>query len=169
MTTLGTGNALTCPTTMSVSYAQPFPLPSGNITVPPNFSGIGIVAFMDVGPATQNFFNVQMKETISRTGGTCNTSIPLCNGGSTFYVGYGETQWGTTFPEVPNQFYDNHGIYANYNMLQSFGQSSCTVICSQSYSCGGNVIGSFTITYSLNPGTVNGYAVTQVTAQKTQN
>jgi hypothetical protein len=39
-----------------------------------------------------------------------------------------------TFQAVPNQFYDNHGIIANYNMFPSFVQFSCTVICNQSYS-----------------------------------
>jgi hypothetical protein len=162
----GPTNVEPCPTTMAVYATTPFSLPNSTVLTPPNYSGIGIVASMAVGPAAQNYYGVKVTESVSRSGGTCNTTQPLCNGSSTFTVATGQQIWGQTFPAVPNQFYDNHGITATGNLLQAFNQTSCTVVCSQSYSCGGSVIGNFTITYSLNPGTANGYAVTQVTATK---
>ena len=65
-------------------------------------------------------------------------------------------------------FWDTHGLISATNAL-SGGPSSCTIVCTQKYTCGGTSIGSYTVKYTLSQNTVNGTAVTYVDVSKTHN
>jgi hypothetical protein len=56
----------------------------------------------------------------------------------------------------------------NADQSQLNGATSCYIVCSQSYSCRGSTLGSFTIEEDFNEGTINGYPITNVTVTKTQ-
>jgi len=70
---------------------------------------------------------------------------------------------GTPLPATPNVIWDEHAVAVPSNLLGSSGKS-CSIQCSQQISCGGVVIGNYTITYSFSTGTINGTPVTNVTA-----
>jgi hypothetical protein len=162
-------NVVPCPTSVSVTSQSLFSLPNSTLPTPPTLTGIGEVAMMSVSGSAGPYTNARITESVSPVGGTCNPQwqTKACQGSSTFTVGNGETMWGTIFLSNTNVFYDNHGLTSSNNVLG--GTGSCTITCSQTYYCGGNSIGQFTINFSLDNGTVGSTAVTEVTAGKTQN
>jgi hypothetical protein len=63
-----------CPTSMSVVSMVPYQLTSQS--TPPYLTGLGSVAYMGVGPNSQNFLNDKITETVTSTNtGTCNSSL----------------------------------------------------------------------------------------------
>ena len=131
-------------------------------------TGIGIITAMQVTPSTTNFKGAQITESLSTVSNSCPSSFGnQCVGSSTFTVGAGDTMWdGTSEPARTNIFYDQHYTTNSQNILALVGISSCTAVCKQTYSCAGKPIGSFTVTKDYEPGTINGYAVTNVNASK---
>ncbi len=132
---------------------------------------------MKVGGSYSNYDGALITESVSplANGNSCPQSYPWpnppCAGSSTFSVGTGGTAVASgitlqSFSPVTNQFYDEHTLTSFYNLLGYSGLSSCTNLCTQTYSCGGNPIASFTITEDLAPGTVGSSPVTNVSATK---
>jgi hypothetical protein len=80
----------------------------------------------------------------------------------------GPSGFNSTYPPITNVFYDEHGLATKSGSFLANGQS-CTIICSQTYSCGGNSIGSYTITMNLSGTTLNQAVVTDVAVSKSHN
>ena len=78
----------------------------------------------------------------------------------------GDSVGGVGFAPQHNIFYDQHVTTSALSMLDVAGISACTIKCSQTYSCGGKVIGNFTITRAFSKGTISGTPVTYVTVTK---
>ncbi len=90
-----------------------------------------------------------------------------CVGSETFTVGSGDTFVdGTIEPATPNVFYDQHYTTDKVSMLDAANITSCSNTCKQTYSCGGNNLGTFTITRSYTKGTIAGHAVTNIQITK---
>lgn len=174
----------TCPSTVAVvSPPTSYTLAgtNGGADVPqPWLTGIGIVAGMQVGPNSTNWNGNMITESLTTQSNSCGTNFFAnnsnpCQGNSTFKIGQaftanapagnGYVKLGS-FLAVQNQFYDIHVATSNANALAAAGLPSCSVVCSQSYSCGGSSVGSFTITYRFSTGTVNGSSVTNVGVTK---
>ena len=180
--TYGPTNAVIsmCPSNISVGQITSYSLANtnGGSDVPqPWLTGIGIVADMQVGPSSTNWNGTQLTESLTTKSNSCPANWGnLCPGSTgiftvgqnalvTFPAGNGEVVVGTE-PAVENQFYDTHGMTSNLNVLNSSNISACSFSCMQSYSCGGKVVATFTITKTLNLGTVNNYSVTNVAVTK---
>jgi hypothetical protein len=172
---IATGSPVTvsppCPTTTSINGITQVPLSPQS--TPPYLTGLGINTTMGVGPATQNYNGATIMESVSPAGGTCpqnwqqNACVATSPGGLIVggsAEGFGPSGLGATLPAVSNAFLDAHGFQSTSNVLA--GGPSCTIVCAQTYSCGGNGIGNYTITMTLSSKTVNNNAVTQVTVTK---
>lgn len=157
-----------CPSTLT--RAQSFTVPLAP-SVPSLLTGYGIIAEMQVGPSTTNWNLTQISETISTVTNSCPANVGSCGGGPAFTVGDNDSGIdsinGVPTPAVPNAFYDNHNVTSAKNLLAVANRASCSVTCSQVYTCGGKQIGpTFSITYSLTQGTSGSTAVTNVVATK---
>ncbi len=152
---------------MSVAAQTEFQLPNSTEPTPPTLTGIGMVAGMLVSGNAGPYNNAQITESVSPVSTTCQQQqweTSACQGSSTFTVGTPASWFGTNFPANANEFYDTHVLLSTTNALG--GTGNCTITCGQTYSCGGNAIGNFTINFNLANGTVGSHSVTQVTASK---
>ncbi|MGO9420588.1 hypothetical protein [Roseiarcus sp.] len=167
-----------CPSSVAISSVTPYNLSSYPQDVPTLSTGIGAVATMTVGPASGTFNGTLLSESLSTLSNSCPTSkgwpwpTPCTGKTPTFAVGlpgqpgdYG-FQFGSPLPALNNTFYDGHFLDNPYNLLSWSGVNSCTIVCTQTYSCGGNPLGSFTVTYDLQPGSVGSSAITKVIVSK---
>lgn len=151
-----------CPSTISVSNVTQ--LDMKNEFFPLGFlTGMGGVATMVVGPSSTSWDGVAISESVSPVSTTCPAQVPsaaaLCTGSGSFDVD------GTYFYFVPplpapfgpthNTFYDIHwGPDGKFSALGPNDPNSCTVVCTQQYSCNGSRLGStFTITRTLTKST----------------
>ncbi len=137
----------------------------------------GALVTMRVMPDSVNWNGTRIIESLTLDpSGTCPkglTSQP-CTAGPPFTVGDG-TKGSSVLPAQPgqkNRFYDFHRTRSNSSLLHDptrnpTGMNSCTMICKQSYACGGTVIGSFTITRTFTKGKYQGKDVTLVSIAKT--
>ena len=165
-----------CPSSISVANRTVFNLSSFSQYVPNSLlTGIGMVSTMQVGPSSTNWNNTVITESLATLQNSCPTTSPWpnpCTGSGNFTVGTGGTAkilntiTLATFNPLQNDFYDQHTLASSFNLLQNPGVSSCTIVCSQTYTCGGNSVGSFTVTYDLAPGTVSSNPVSNVTVSK---
>lgn len=159
-----------CPTSISVNGLTNIPLENG--FAQGLRTGIGAVATMVVGPATGNFNQVPITESVSTNfvlQQTCaEPPFPtnMCSGSDTFIVGDGGSDFGVNKFPAANTFYDFHETGDTRNLLVVANQNSCTVGCSQTYSCNGRLIGSFTIIRNFTKDTIQGTPVTRVTVSK---
>jgi hypothetical protein len=137
----------------------------------------GALATMRVLPKETNWDGTRIAESLTRdSASTCPnglTSQP-CAGGPPFTVGDG-SKGSSVLPPQPSQqnhFYDFHRIRSDISLLHDVTRNpkdlgSCTMICNQSYSCGGTVIGKHSITRTFTKGTYDGKDVTLVSVTKT--
>ena len=154
----------TCPTSVTLSGSTTLSLAS---QFPGLKTGIGIVAAMQTNPTSTNWDGTQIVEAVSSSSNSCPSSFGnQCSGSDTFTVGNGGSTFGQNFPARQNIFYDQHVTTSGVSILDAAGITSCTAVCSQSYSCGGHVIGNFTITRRFTKGTISGTPVTNVTVTK---
>ena len=65
-----------------------------------------------------------------------------------------------------NQFHDWHVSGLGVSVLDAVGKSTCSLVCSQTYSCGGNVIGTHTITRTLTKSVISSTNVSVITITK---
>jgi hypothetical protein len=171
-----------CPSGIHVAAAHQMSLQNW----PGCVTGVGAAIGMKVDPDTTDWAGTQITETVTPAGGTCDFGpltigggIPLaeawCTGNAAFTV-------GSTPGDPPdfhlgaarNGFVDFHqGLSCDipFSVLHdprvpSSAAGTCTVVCGQTYSCEGTPIGTFTITYTLRAGTLNGTNVTFVSAIK---
>lgn len=173
--TSGDTNVTQCPGSVSLANLTPIPLEQ---TFPASKTGIGAVVSMQVGPlAAQPYDGSQVVEQLSVSGvmqNTC-TQVSECNGGDTFTVGVGGSEFGLPFPPANNIFYDSHTLQGPTSILDSMGLNTCTYSCNQTYfavsdaagnSCGRANLGGFLITYTLIKATISGASVTRVQINK---
>ena len=74
--------------------------------------------------------------------------------------------FGVTKLPVTNIFYDLHATPFSESLLDDAHISSCTAGCTQTYSCNGQNIGTFTIIRDFTKDTIQGTPVTRVSVTK---
>jgi hypothetical protein len=141
----------------------------------------GIMAEMRVRPDEKTWDGTRITESLSLGSSTCPETLTRgapCSGGSTFTVG-GPSGKSAMLdepkPGARNRFWDFHTTHvrpASVSVLHDSernpkGLDTCTTVCDQAYSCGGNVIGKHKITRVFSKSTFKGDAVTLVTVTKT--
>src|SRR5690349_8170927 len=116
-------------------------------------TGYGIAAVMRVEPASTAWDGTQIVEASKQTKNTCpeEFGISPCKGTDTFTVGQeSNSSILGKLAATPNRFYDFHTTRWNKGSLLHDRNpkdiDSCEIACEQKYSCGGNVIGTHTIT-----------------------
>jgi hypothetical protein len=171
----GTPPPAACPTGIQVETLTdltPQGLAAGYLTA------YGAVVKMRVLPDTTNWNGTHIDEALTvNTSGTCPGGLTPhpCSAGPGFTVGApsGASAILPAQPAQRNRFYDFHTTkWRSASLLHDTtrnpgGMNSCTMICNQAYSCGGAVIGRFTITRKLTKDTFNGTDVTRVSVSKT--
>jgi hypothetical protein len=131
-------------------------------------TGLGAVVGIQFNPAAPT--GLVVTETLSSGATTCPQGFPtVCatkgnlNTASLVVGTAGTATDGTPFPATPNTMWDEHVVASASSLLGSSGKQ-CSIQCNQQYSCGGTIIGNYTITYTLSTGTISGTPVTNVTA-----
>jgi hypothetical protein len=152
-----------CPTSVTLSSTTTLSLASQFPTLK---TGIGIVASMQTNPTNVNWNNIQITESVTASSNDCPASFGSCAASDTFTVGTGGSTFGQAFTGTTNIFYDQHTSTGSVSALDAAGIDSCTRVCNQTYSCGGHVIGTFTINRSFTKGTIQNTPVTNVTVTK---
>lgn len=167
-----------CPMSITLAGLTQMPLQAGRDSTtnfPGQLTGIGAVATMLANPVTTNYNGATVTEAVSWSPplqDTCSgIGIPSpCSGNMQFPVGppgFSGTYGGWPWPATgDNQFQDAHSSRSSIDILGAVGASACTVVCYQTYSCGGNQIGVFQPTFQYNHSSINGTGVTQVVIQK---
>jgi hypothetical protein len=161
-----------CPLSVTVDQITPKSLP--DYDYPTWLTGVGILARMKAGPAGTDYTNAVLLETVTPTSNSCPSGIQqytnfptiTLDDGSSFVIGSTASWEGSNFPSVLNDFYDSHRNLVNINVLGLTSVQSCVAKATQTYSCNGSTVGTFTLTYTYTKGTVNGLAVTNVSATK---
>jgi hypothetical protein len=161
-----------CPSTISIKSKTQKSLP--DYDHPDWLTGVGMLARMEVGPEGQDYTGVALVETVTPTYNDCPstiaeyTSFPTIHAGDTapFIVGSGAQWEGSDYPSVLNEYYDSHKLLVNINVLGLTNVDSCVAKATQTYSCGGSVVGTFTLTNTYRKGTLNGTQVTTITTDK---
>ncbi len=171
----GSPKVVPCPTSSSVNSTHSYDLSSQS--TPPNYTGLGMTVGMAVSPGNGDSDGATINESLSASGGTCiqQWQQTACEAtspqGLTVYgpaTGLNASGFNLAYPATHDVFWDTHGLISATNAL-SGGPSSCTIVCTQKYTCGGTSIGSYTVKYTLSQNTVNGTAVTYVDVSKTHN
>jgi len=161
-----------CPLSVTVDQITPKSLP--DYDYPTWLTGVGILARMKAGPPGTDYTNAVLLETVTPTSNSCPSNIQqytnfptiTLDDGSSFVIGSTASWEGSNFPSVLNDFYDSHRNLVNINVLGLTSVQSCVAKATQTYSCNGSTVGTFTLTYTYTKGTVNGQAVTNVSATK---
>jgi hypothetical protein len=159
---------LACPTSITISDRTNIPLEK---TFPTDLTGIGMIASMLVGPSTGNFNGAQITESVTTNfvlQQTCPSPVfpNACTGSDTFTIGTGGSAFGINKLGATNTFYDLHSSVDTISRLDAAHINTCTVGCSQTYSCNGSVIGGFTIIRTFNKDIIQGTPVTRVAVTK---
>jgi hypothetical protein len=153
-----------CPTSVTLSGTTTLSLASQFPTLK---TGIGIVASMQTNPGNINWNGIAIVEAVTESSNNCPSSFgSLCSGSDTFTVGQSTSDSGQNFAATQNIFYDHHSTISPVSALDAAGINSCQATCAQAYSCGGHVIGNFTINRSFTKGTIQNTPVTNVTVTK---
>jgi hypothetical protein len=158
--------AVGCPSSVAVNSTTPYTLAN---YVPPLLTGIGIETGMQVGPGPTDWDYAQISESLVQKSNDCPATISnVCTGNSVFTVGAAyDSPYLLIFQPTENIFWDRHTSTFNSNVLGGTGVNSCTVVCTQTYSCNGKAVSpSFTITYTYNATQVNSHNVTSVSVTK---
>jgi hypothetical protein len=130
-------------------------------------TGVGRVVAMQTRPTSTNWNGTLIVEAVSNASSSCPASFgDQCAGSDTFTVGDGGVAFGQNFPARTNIFYDQHVTTDVVSLLDTAGINSCTAVCSQQYSCGGTVIGRFTITRRFAKSSISSTPVTIVNVSK---
>jgi hypothetical protein len=161
-----------CPSTAAVDQITSKSLPDHD--EPSWLTGVGILARMKVGPAGTDYTRASLLETVTPTSNSCPsniqtyTSFPTITTANSapFVVGFSAVWEGGNFPSMLNDFYDSHRNLVNINVLGLTNVQSCVAKATQTYSCNGSTIGTFTLTNTYTAGTINGQAVTNVSTTK---
>jgi len=165
------GQPPVCPETVAVKHLQPVSLEQMlAIDHLPLSTGVGAYLGMEVRPAARpaggTWNGAVVVEDVWPLTDPCNLasvagqpagyfcSCPTrpmgrCDGQFTVgnpFADPAPTGMGVAEPDV---FWDLHAIRGNGSLLHQANRASCQVTCGQSYSCGGQVIGRFTITMTL--------------------
>jgi hypothetical protein len=174
----GTGGAnapaATCPTATAVDTTTdltPAGLSAGYLTA------YGIMARMKVLPDSTNWNGVSVVEANTVGSSTCPATLTHpgpCTGNATFVVGSasGKSNVQAVQPAMQNRFYDFHTTHTRAlsvlhdSTRNPAGLNSCKAVCNQTYSCGGAVIGTHTVTRTFTKGTSGGHDVTIVNVTK---
>jgi hypothetical protein len=165
----------TCPTATAVdtiTNLTPAGLSAGYLTA------YGIMARMKVLPDSTNWDGVSVVEANTVASSTCPATLTHpgpCTGNATFVVGSasGKSNVQPVQPAMQNRFYDFHTTHTRAlsvlhdSTRNPAGLNSCKTVCKQTYSCGGAVIGTHTVTRTFTKGTSGGNDVTIVNVTKT--
>ncbi len=166
-----------CPTDINVTSFTAVGLqndsPNAHRQFPYLKTGVGGFAQMTVSdPGGHNWNGIQLSETVTDDSNSCSTTyFPSCssiNTSALFTVGAGgQSVYGVTLTPTMNVVWDMHTATATYDALAAAGQTSCQLVCDQSYSCRGTTLANqFKITYAFSEATISGTSVTQVVVTK---
>ena len=154
-----------CPTSSSLASTTAESLSN---VFPAYKTGLGAVVGIQFNPPAPN--GLIITETLSPVTNSCPQSFgSVCTADgnlntSSLSVGTAGTAFdGTGLAATPNTMWDEHVLDYPSSLLAS-GQS-CSIKCSQQYSCGGtDKCGNYTITFISTTGTISGTPVTNVAA-----
>lgn len=158
-----------CPSSVALASSTTISLAS---QFPGLKTGVGIVASMQVSPATQpnghSWNGTLIAESLVTATNTCaQWGVASCSAGAPFTVGTGGIAFGQVFAPTTNVFYDQHVATSSTSALSAPGApSSCTQSCTQQYSCNGTTIGNFILVRTLTLGQIQGTPVTNVSETK---
>lgn len=141
----------------------------------------GVHAQMRVRPDGRTWDGTRITESLTMGTNNCPATLTRgepCSGGSTFTVGDPSgTSPVLTGPRAGarNRFWDFHTTHVRPRTVSVLHDatrnpnnlSTCSTSCNQEYRCGGNLIGSHTITRTYTTGVYNGQPVTLVDVTKT--
>lgn len=158
----------------SVTVDQITPKSLPDYDHPTYLTGVGILARMKVAPSGTNYNGAVLVETVTPTSNSCPsniqqyTSFPTITAAnnSTFTVGSSAYWEGSQFASITDDFYDSHKLLVNINVLGLTSVTSCVAKATQTYTCGGRTVGTFTLTNTYTKGTLNGNTVTNVSTTK---
>jgi hypothetical protein len=161
-----------CPSSVTVDQTTPKSLP--DYDQPTWLTGVGILARMKAGPTGTDYTGAVLLETVTPTTNSCPSNIQQYTSFPTvtlatskpFTVGSSAVWEGNNFPSILNDFYDSHRLLVNINVLGLTSVQSCVAQATQTYSCNGSTVGTFTLTNTYVKGTLNGQAVTNVSTTK---
>jgi hypothetical protein len=158
-----------CPTSMAVNQTWTQPLQNDY----PSFStGVGILTSMKVGPVGTNFASVVLYEIVTPTGNSCPANIktatdfPTITFSAPFVVGANAVWEGLPYASVQNAFYDQHITKSATNILGLTNVTSCQSTATQTYTCNGNTIGTFSLTNTYTSSFISAQPVTFVSVSK---
>jgi len=120
-------------------------------------------------PAGQDWTGTQLYETITVTSNSCSTDVfPVpTSAPNPFTVGAGGAAFGVSKDPTTNVIWDLHYTTLQPDGLTVAGQTSCTQVATQSYSCRGTTLGNtFVITRQFTKDTINSVSVTRVALTK---
>jgi hypothetical protein len=157
-----------CPS--SVTLATPTEI-SLSSQFPTAKTGVGIIAAMRVNPTSTNWNGAKITEAVGPVSNTCPSGFGSCSGSDTFTVGEALSAFNQNFAATQNIFYDEHVSISSVSWLDSTqlnptGLNSCVRVCTQTYSCGGRPVGTFTITRTFTKGTIQNTPVTNAIVVK---
>ena len=124
---------------------------------------------MRVGPVTTNFALTTLQETVTPGANYCPASVQSATAfpffQSPFTVGNTAKWEGANYPAIVNDFYDSHIFKSAANVLAGIG-GTCNSYATQTYTCNGNVVGTFNLTATFTAGFISSTPVTYVTVTK---
>lgn len=157
-----------CPSTVTIADTTTASLPS--VDLPGALTGIGILTRMLVSPLTANYAGQQITEQIIPQSNSCPANITSYtnypNVFTSFTVGATGSFEGIPYPSVLNSYYDEHVNDVNFDVLGATSVSSCVSVATQIYRCGGQQIGTFTLSKTFTHGMLSGTPVTNVSVTK---
>lgn len=171
------------PSDAEIKYGRPTTQVEGTIDMTAQglasgyLSGYGSIALMRVVPDVRTWDGIPLIESLQQSRSTCPEGLTRpgpCTGGDTFIVGQQQRErLHGVLPRMRNHFYDLH---LTRSSTESFlhdparnprGMNACQVVCDQTYSWNGTVVGIHTITRNFRKGVQGGRNVTIIDVTKT--
>ncbi len=140
------------------SQTQEIPFPNSPFWNMGYRTGVGEYAAMQATPITTIWNNSDVWENVNPVAGSdsCAASVQtsnICQFNALHYGYFGDAIRiklnGAQEGPTNNVLWDEHTFYSMQDVLSGSGQSECTATCKQWYYCGNNVMGNFSIQYTL--------------------
>jgi len=170
------------PSDAEIKYGRPLTQVEGTIDMTAQglangyLSGYGAIAIMRVIPDERNWDGISLIESVKPISSTCPEGLTHpgpCTGGDTFIVGQQQRERvHGVLPRKRNHFYDLH---VTRSQTVSFlhdparnpkGINACQVVCDQTYTWNGTIVGIHTITRNFHKGVQGNKNVTIIDVTK---
>jgi hypothetical protein len=161
-----------CPIGVTIANVVTKALP--DFDLPNERTGVGILTLMTVTGSASYYTGTILTETVTPVSNSCPSSIqaytsfPTITAAQNSYFMVGRSaQWeGQAYESKANSFYDSHKLLGSGDVLGIGNVNSCQATATQTYTCKGQTVGTFTLTNSYSHGTLSGHPVTNVTTTK---